>query len=74
VRYELGLYITEDSILHSHHLGNIKSYSVLEVDIFPSSCEGMVTPTLLGPSEIANLNQCLGIFKLFTIPDDEQMP
>jgi hypothetical protein len=28
VRYEMGLYIPEDGILHSHRSENIKSYSV----------------------------------------------
>jgi hypothetical protein len=29
VRYELGLYIPEDDILHSHHRENLKSYIAL---------------------------------------------
>jgi hypothetical protein len=29
VRYELGLYIAEDDILHSHRRENLKSYNVL---------------------------------------------
>jgi hypothetical protein len=29
VRYELGLYIPEDGILHSHHRENLKSYIAL---------------------------------------------
>jgi hypothetical protein len=28
VRYELGFYIPEDGILHSHRRGNLKSYTV----------------------------------------------
>jgi hypothetical protein len=29
VRYELGFYIAEDGILHSHRLENLKSHIVL---------------------------------------------
>jgi hypothetical protein len=29
VRYELGFYISEDDILHSHRRGNLKSYLAL---------------------------------------------
>jgi hypothetical protein len=29
VKYELGLYITEDAILHSHRRENLKSYIAL---------------------------------------------
>jgi hypothetical protein len=29
VKYELGFYITEDNILHSHRRGNLKPYKVL---------------------------------------------
>jgi hypothetical protein len=29
VRYELGFYISEDDILHSHCRENLKSYTVL---------------------------------------------
>jgi hypothetical protein len=29
VRYELGFYIPEDGILHSHRRGNLKSYIAL---------------------------------------------
>jgi hypothetical protein len=29
VRYEQGFYIPEDDILHSHRLGNLKSYIAL---------------------------------------------
>jgi hypothetical protein len=31
VRYELGPYIPEDDILHSHRDENLKSYSVYQV-------------------------------------------
>jgi hypothetical protein len=27
VKYELGIYIPEDDILHSHHRENLKSYN-----------------------------------------------
>jgi hypothetical protein len=29
VKYELGIYIPEDGILHSHRRENLKSYTVL---------------------------------------------
>jgi hypothetical protein len=29
VKYELGIYIPEDDILHSHHHENLKSYIAL---------------------------------------------
>jgi hypothetical protein len=29
VRFELGLYVPEDDILHSHRRGNLKSYIAL---------------------------------------------
>jgi hypothetical protein len=29
VRYELGIYISEDAILHSHRRENLKSYMAL---------------------------------------------
>jgi hypothetical protein len=29
VKYELGFYIPEDDILHSHRRGNVKSYIAL---------------------------------------------
>jgi hypothetical protein len=32
VRYELGFYIPEDAILHSHRRENLKSYEVTGVD------------------------------------------
>jgi hypothetical protein len=32
-----------------------------KLDLFPSSCEGWKTPTLLGPLERANLNHWTGI-------------
>jgi hypothetical protein len=35
VRYELGFYITEGDILHSHRRDNLKSYLATDVDIFP---------------------------------------
>jgi hypothetical protein len=31
VKYELGFYITEDDILHSHRRGNLRSYSVVPI-------------------------------------------
>jgi hypothetical protein len=31
MKYELGYYLTEDDILHSHRRGNLKSYIVLTV-------------------------------------------
>jgi hypothetical protein len=30
VKYELGLYIPEDDILHSHRRENLKSYKILD--------------------------------------------
>jgi hypothetical protein len=33
VRYELGFYISEDGILHSHRRENLKSYTVIR-DIY----------------------------------------
>jgi hypothetical protein len=30
VKYELGFYIPEDAILHSHSRGNLKSYIILK--------------------------------------------
>jgi hypothetical protein len=33
VKYELGLYIPEDGILHSHSRENLKSYTVLMMSV-----------------------------------------
>jgi hypothetical protein len=52
VKYELGFYMTEDEILHSHRRENLRYY----MDLFPSSSEGRETPTLLVPLERTNLN------------------
>jgi hypothetical protein len=38
VRYELGFYITEDGVLHSHRRENLKSYIAL-------TCLGSVAET-----------------------------
>jgi hypothetical protein len=35
VRYELGSYMPEDGILHSHRSENLKSYIVLQMISFP---------------------------------------
>jgi hypothetical protein len=37
VRYELSFYITEDSILHSHRRGKLKSYKLL-LTLWSSLC------------------------------------
>jgi hypothetical protein len=34
VKYELGFYITEDGILHSHRRKNLKSYMIYFLFIF----------------------------------------
>jgi hypothetical protein len=34
VKYEMGLYIPEDDILHSHHRGNLKPYILLAQDSY----------------------------------------
>jgi hypothetical protein len=52
VRYELGFYISEDGILHSHRSEKNSNLTL----IFPSSNEGWETATQLGPLETANLN------------------
>jgi hypothetical protein len=33
VKYELGIYIPEDGILHSHYRENLKSYNINIVDM-----------------------------------------
>jgi hypothetical protein len=33
VKYELGFYIPEDDILHSHHCENLISYILLDEDL-----------------------------------------
>jgi hypothetical protein len=34
VRYELGFYIPQDDILHSHRLENLKSYIALTAGLY----------------------------------------
>jgi hypothetical protein len=46
VRYELGFYIPEDGILHSHRRGNLKSYTFSEV---LNWCSRLGLPTFLLP-------------------------
>jgi hypothetical protein len=48
VKYELGFYIPEDDILHSHRRENLK----FSTDLFLSSDEGSETPTQLGSLEL----------------------
>jgi hypothetical protein len=40
VRYEVGFYISEDCILHSHRRGNLKSYTfdIKEDSVFQVCC------------------------------------
>jgi hypothetical protein len=52
VRYELGFYIPEDGILHSHRRENLKSY----MDLLLSTGQLRGTSAPLGPSEGANFN------------------
>jgi hypothetical protein len=40
VKYELGFYITEDGILHSHRRENLKSYTVID---FRGKCICFIT-------------------------------
>jgi hypothetical protein len=60
VRYELGFYIPENDILHSHCRGNLKSYMAL----FPSSGEGCEISTLLSQLQRVNTNHwALALYK-----------
>jgi hypothetical protein len=52
VRYELGFYIAEDGILHSHCRDNLKSY----IHLFLSSGERKETVILLGLLELIPFN------------------
>jgi hypothetical protein len=61
MRYELGLYIAEDDILHSHRLDNLKFY----MGRFPSSDEGTEICTLLGRvSEVSSFQGTQQITRL----------
>jgi hypothetical protein len=47
VKYELGFYIPEDGILHSHRRENLKSY----MGVFPSSGDWREAHALWSPLE-----------------------
>jgi hypothetical protein len=54
VKYELGFYIPEDDILHSHRREDLKSYKLeYKVEVSDSMC--MLTA--------ANIDFCIGTFQ-----------
>jgi hypothetical protein len=63
VKYELGFYILEDDILHSHCRVNLKSYELLHcsknsITIYdPATCERCVHTNILFPSIVVHYNQ-----------------
>jgi hypothetical protein len=46
VKYELGVYIPEDDILHSHRSGNLSSYSELRLSEYITHCRSLIHRTM----------------------------
>jgi hypothetical protein len=72
VRYELGFYMQEDGILHSHRRENLKFYAIC----LRPEVTGVETPILMGPLERANLSQSSEMLCILVsrIPNGERYP